>query len=108
MQTMERRGFPRRTNPLEGAWQGASGGANCRIVDISWSGCFVQTLAQPGIGEHTLVTVPTGQGPVVLSGAVVYTEAGMGFSVKFEVIKRAHYEALRPLLGEPAPGQIED
>ena len=105
---LERRDFPRRTTPLQGAWQGASGGSDCRIVDISWSGCFVQTLAQPGIGERTLVTVPTSQGPTVLSGAVAYVEPGMGFSVKFQKIKRAQYGALHPLLGEPGPGDLED
>ena len=104
----ERRGFPRHTTPLQGAWHGASGGSDCRIVDISWSGCFVQTLAQPGIGEQTLVTVPTIEGPTVLRGAVAYVEPGMGFSVKFQKIKRSQYGALFLLLGEPKPGDVED
>ena len=104
----ERRGFPRRTTPLQGSWQGASVGSDCRIVDISWSGCFLQTLAEPGIGERTLVTVPTHTGPMVLGGAVAYVERGMGFSVKFDQIKRAQYGGLQPLLGEPGPGEIGD
>ena len=42
------------------------------------------------------------------AGAVAYVEAGMGFSVKFEKINRAHYGALHPLLGEPGPDDVED
>ena len=68
----------------------------------------MQTLAQPGIGEKTLVTVPTIEGPTVIRGAVAHVEPGMGFSVQFERIKRKQYGALHPLLGEPGPGDIED
>lgn len=85
--------------PLEGTWTGASGAAVCRISDISWGGCFIQTKAEPRIGERTEVTVSVGGQKVCVAGTVVHLDKPMGFSVQFDELSSEQLEALKPLLG---------
>lgn len=101
--THERRRYPRRATPRQGTWRGASGETTCRISDISWGGCFIETKAEPGVGEQTVVAVPTRDGMIELPGRVVKVDRGFGFSVQFEQLTRQQYDALYPILGEPAP-----
>ena len=75
----------------------------CRISDISWGGCFLETKAEPAVGEPTIVTIPTRHGAVSVDGAVVKVERGIGFSVKFQPLTRPQYDSLYQILGEPAP-----
>jgi hypothetical protein len=75
----------------------------CRISDISWGGCFIETKSEPGAGERTAVIVPTRDGTTELMGRVVKVDRGIGFSVQFDQMTRAQYDALYPILGEPAP-----
>jgi hypothetical protein len=80
----ERRQQKRLAHPLEGSWRGASGATQCRISDISATGCFVQGLAQPASGERTKIVIEFGEGDAVtLNGEVVYAERGMGFALRF-------------------------
>jgi len=80
----ERRQHTRLAYPLEGSWRGASGATRCRISDISVTGCFIQSLAAPAIGEHTTISVEFGpDDTVAITGRVAYTERGMGFGVEF-------------------------
>ena len=95
----ERRRYPRLVRPLDGTWTGASGAANCRIADISWGGCFLQTMAEPRVGERTQVTVPVGDARVTISGTVVSLERPIGFSVQFDELSAEQVEGLTPLLG---------
>jgi hypothetical protein len=82
--TDERRHQARFAHPLEGSWRGASGATRARIADISTSGCFVQSLAEPSPGETTVVTIEFGaEDAMALPSEVVYAERGMGFAVKF-------------------------
>jgi len=95
----ERREHKRVARPIEGSWRGASGGSPCRLADVSLGGCFVQTLAEPTPGEHTVVTISHGSGPALsLGGEVVYTERGMGFAVRFDTLSREEREHLERLL----------
>lgn len=83
----ERRTHERLSRPLEGSWRGASGATRCRISDISASGCFLQSLAMPAVGESTEVTIEFGPDQVMtMTGEVVYAERGMGFAVKFAAL----------------------
>jgi hypothetical protein len=95
----ERRKYPRLVQPLDGSWTGASGASICRIGDISWGGCFINSLAEPRIGERTTVTVPVGAAIVTVAGTVVHLDKPMGFSVQFDELSTEQIEALRPLLG---------
>ena len=74
----------RLARPLEGSWRGASGATRCRISDISISGCFVQSLAMPSMGETTEITIEFApDARLTLTGSVVYAERGMGFAIRF-------------------------
>jgi hypothetical protein len=79
----ERRRHTRLARPLGGSWHGASGATSCRIPDVSVSGCFVQSLAMPKVGESTEIAIDLPDGPISVTGEVVYVEAGMGFAVRF-------------------------
>ena len=101
--TDDRRAYPRRTIPMEGLWRGAAGESHFRIADLSWGGCFVETKAEPSIGEETIITLPTERGPVELVANVVAVERGIGFSVRFQLLTHKQWHALHPILGDPAP-----
>lgn len=99
----ERRRFPRRAHALEGAWRSGSAASGCRIADISWGGCFVESPVTPERGEHTELTILMGAEPITLMGRVVAVFRGIGFSVRFDGLTGRTIAALYPLLGEPAP-----
>src|SRR5262245_50043386 len=82
----ERRKYPRLAKPLEATWEGASGGSPCRVVDIGWGGCFLQTPAQPAIGERAVVTAHIGKDAVALEGEVIYIERTQGFGMEFDLL----------------------
>jgi hypothetical protein len=100
---VERRRYPRWARPLDGRWRGRSGEAICRIADISWGGCFIQSIAEPSPGEPTIVSVDVGGVWVEIPGRIVYVEKAMGFSVQFDALTAEQMEGLKPLLGEPPP-----
>jgi hypothetical protein len=100
---VERRRYARLVKPLDGRWRGRSGEAVCRIGDISWGGCFIQSIAEPSPGERTVVSVDVDGVWVEIPGRVVYVEKAMGFSVQFDALTADEMEGLKPLLGEPAP-----
>lgn len=104
----ERRQYIRLARPIDGSWSGASGGATCRIADISWGGCFINTLAEPAKGERTVVTIATGDGQVVIDGRVVSVDPRMGFAVEFDPLTRSQIESLRPILGDPPASLSND
>jgi hypothetical protein len=100
-----RRQFTRLTQPLDGRYRGQSGALVCRIMDISWGGCFIETLSTPSRDERTTVTVPIGDTKIEIDGCVVYVDRGMGFAVRFDPLTRANAEALKELLGDPPPAE---
>jgi len=97
----EHRKYPRIGKPLDAVWRGASGGSSCRIADVSWGGCFVQTPAEPAIGEHTVVTTVIGGREVRLTGAVVYRERAIGFAIQFDPLAPEQIDVMKDLLGVP-------
>ena len=97
----ENRKYPRIGKPLEATWRGASGGSVCRVADVSWGGCFVQTPAEPAIGEHTVLSIVIGGHEVTLTGSVIYRERAMGFAVQFDPLTREQIDGMKNLLGVP-------
>jgi hypothetical protein len=97
----ERRRHERLAKPMEGSWRGQSGATACRITDISWDGCFLETLSMPTIGEQTIVTVPAGASTIEIAGQIVYVERGLGIALKFNGLSADQIQALTGLLGEP-------
>jgi hypothetical protein len=103
----ERRRYTRLARPLDGGWHGRSGSASCRIADIGWGGCFVDSRTAPPMNETTVVTVGDGDGSMEFAGRVVYVERGMGFAVQFDALTAHQVAALTRLLGEPPDADVE-
>ena len=97
-QEKDRRQHERLVHPFEGRWDGASGSGLCRIGDLSAGGCFVQTLAQPALGDRTSVTVGIGDQQFTLPGRVVANHPGQGFSVQFDAIAGDELAAFKQLI----------
>ena len=97
----ERRRHERFAKPIEGTWRGQSGATACRIADISWAGCFVETVSTPSVGERTVVTVPARGRMIEISGEIVYVERGLGIALRFDKLTADQIDALTGLLGEP-------
>ena len=97
----EHRKYPRVGKPLEAQWRGASGSSACRIADLSWGGCFIQSLAEPAVGEHTTVSTVIGDREVTLTGSVIYRELAIGFGIQFDPLSRDQMDVLKDLLGVP-------
>jgi PilZ domain len=100
----EMRRFQRLKKPLDGSWRGLSGAAPCRILDISWGGCFIQTFVEPTIRERTFVTLTPNGTELTLPGVVVYVEKAMGFAVQFDPLTPAQVDALKAILGDSSFG----
>ena len=95
----EQRRFPRLSRPFDGTWRGASGGAPCRVTDLSVGGCYVQSIGSPHKGEETTVVVEFGAGhSMSFTGKVVYIDPNMGFAVEFRPMTSEHYEELGVLI----------
>ena len=92
----EQRRHPRVAIPVDGRWQGGSGGAHCRISDISLGGCYIQCLSQAARGEETTVTICFSPArSMTLPGSVVYSDPRMGFAVEFYAMAPDTQEELR-------------
>ena len=97
----ERRNYIRLAKPIEVHLSGAGSGSACRIADISWGGCFVQTMAIPAIGERTVISIPAGDRAVALEGTVIYQEKPIGFGMQFDPLTADQVAVLAELLGSP-------
>ena len=81
----ERRTTHRYRGPFEATWSGASSQRRVRIADVSLSGCFIEDLAAPRVGERVDLTLFLPGGPPVhAGGTVVYIYPAQGFAVTFE------------------------
>jgi hypothetical protein len=100
----DRRQAPRIPVVLDATWNGRSGATTCRVTDISWRGCFVQSLAGPVAGDDASIVVMVGNEEIGFRGRVPYVENHMGFSMEFDVLTSAQIEAMTSVLGAPPPG----
>jgi PilZ domain len=78
----ERRAHPRVKGPFEGFWDGA-GTQSGRIVDLSVSGCFIESVTLPTVGQPVTVSIAVTGGQINLPAEVVYAESNLGFAVRF-------------------------
>jgi len=97
----EKRRYQRLVKPLQATFRGGSGATACRIADISWGGCFVQTVTTPTNHERTAVSFVAGDANLTIEGRVVYVEPGMGFALQFDPLSETDVKALKDLLGNP-------
>ncbi len=81
--TKERRGARRLTGPYDGGWDGASGMRECRITDLSATGCFIDAIASNPVGARLTTEVRLSGQTFRLLAEVVYVDRVQGFSVRF-------------------------
>jgi PilZ domain len=98
----ERRRYQRLVKPLHATFRGGSGATECRVADISWGGCFVQTVAGVQNHDRTEVAFLVGDTMLTIEGEIVSVEPGIGFAVHFDPLTAEHAKTLRDLLGDPA------
>lgn len=96
----ERRQFQRLVKPLQATFRGGSGATECRVADISWGGCFVQTVTSVQNHARTEVAFLAGDGIVAIEGQIVSVEPGIGFAVRFDPLTTDHVKTLKGLLGD--------
>ena len=97
----EKRRYQRLVRPIHATFRGGSGATACRIGDISWGGCFVQTVTAPQMKERTEIAFLVGETMLTIEGQVVYIETGIGFAVQFDPLTADQVKMLRDLLGDP-------
>jgi hypothetical protein len=99
----EQRRHSRLKTPVDATFYGRSGGSPCHVSDISWGGCFVQTLttAKPMVGEDTVITFYLDGSTVRVVGTVQYIDPSIGFAVEFAPLSADATRVLTSLLGDP-------
>lgn len=96
------RKFERRPHLVEIVLESASGHREARLSELSWGGCFIDTIAEAPIGEIVSFEIKDqGQAPLRFSGEVIYTFPGIGMGLKFTEVPSASREFLRSVLGDP-------
>jgi hypothetical protein len=73
---------PRVKGPFEGFWDGSTTQVG-RIVDLSVSGCFVESVTLPSAGQVVTVSLAVSGGQINLSAEVLYVEPPLGFAARF-------------------------
>jgi hypothetical protein len=96
----ERRRYQRLVKPLSATFRGGSGATECRVADISWGGCFVQTVTPVRNHDRTEVAFLVGDAMLTIQGEIVSVEPGIGFAVQFDALSAEHAKALRDVLGD--------
>jgi len=81
---IDRRQEPRVGRLFEATWRAQSGAAPCRLTDLSWHGCFVDTAHPPAVGDSAHVTVSLNGTPVQLHGQVRHVWARIGFGMQID------------------------
>jgi hypothetical protein len=85
--------------PFRGQWRTATGGGACRIADLSLSGCFISCLTPPDAGERAAIIIESdSETSQSVEGAVVSSEWGLGFSVRFERMTALEQAKLKALM----------
>jgi hypothetical protein len=97
----ERRQYQRLVKPLPATFRGGSGATECRVADISWGGCFVQTVTPVRNHDRTEVEFLVGDTMLTIQGEIVSVEPGIGFAVKFDALTADHAKALKGVLSAP-------
>jgi len=96
--TDEKRKHGRQSLVMEASWEGSGIKSRARTVDISATGCFIDTLAEVEIGE-TLNLKLTLHGQYISMQAVVkYRMPSLGFGVRFTKISDSDRLRLDALL----------
>jgi hypothetical protein len=84
---------------MEASWEGSGSNSLARTVDISASGCFIDTLGQVEVGETLNLRLTLHDGEhISVQGVVIYQMPSLGFGVQFTRISPADQLRLDALL----------
>jgi Tfp pilus assembly protein PilZ len=97
--TDERRTDERVYLAVEAKLEGQSGRYMARVADISMGGCFVDTPANVNMGDTITIELKLPEGPwLPLSGQVVFSQPGIGFSMCFNFLTSDQQRKLRKVI----------
>jgi PilZ domain len=74
-----------------------------RIIEISRSGCYVDTLNALPVGTQLIVNISCDRGTLVVKGKILYIHEGIGMGVVFLDPPKDQLEILDSWLGELSP-----
>lgn len=85
--TDEKRKRQRLPLVIEATWEGSTSKSLARTVDISATGCFIDTMGPVGVGEllNLRLTLPDGE-YISVQGVVMYNMPSVGCGVQFTQI----------------------
>jgi len=107
--TAERRGANRHTITAAAEIVDVASGARftTRTSDLGPGGCFVDSLTHFPIGSKVRVTVRQAESEFQVSGAVVYSQVGLGMGIAFAELTFEQRLDLEAWLVEVASGKSE-
>ena len=80
----QKRRFPRQPVSIDCQVEGSSGRASMRVSELSLGGCYVDTRMEFTPGTPVTIRAAFPGGESVLTGRVIYMQAGYGFGVAFD------------------------
>lgn len=97
--TDEKRKHARLPLVMEASWEGSGSKSLARTVDISATGCFIDTLGPAEVGETLNLRLTLHDGEYIsVEGVVMYRMPSLGFGVRFTKISPSDRLRLDALL----------
>ena len=97
--TDEKRKHGRASLVMEASWEGSGTRSAARTVDISVTGCFIDTPALVAVGDTLNLKLKPHDGEFIsVQGMVMYQQPGLGFGLRFTKISDADRLRLDALL----------
>src|SRR5258706_5417729 len=97
--TDEKRKHARLPLVMEASWEGSGSKSLARTVDISATGCFIDTLGSVEVGDALNLKLTLHDGEhISVQGVVIYRMPSLGFCVHFTEISTSERLRLDALL----------
>jgi hypothetical protein len=90
----------RRFHFVEIVLESASGRRDARMNELSYGGCFVESLLDHQVGEPVSFEIKNSEPPIRFEGRIAYNLRGIGFGVAFDEVSKPASEYLLSILGE--------
>ncbi len=93
---------------FDARWDGSTANCNCRIADLSESGCYIDTMAEAQVGQRiSLNVMKPDQQWLALNGEVAHHKQRVGFGVRFVDLTEEQITQIRILLGKAEVNECE-
>ena len=96
--TDEKRRHGRQPLVMEASWEGSGIKSRARTIDISATGCFIDTLAEVEVGETLNLKLTLHGQYISVQALVKYRMPSLGFGVRFTKISDSDRLRLDALL----------